>query len=91
VKDLRGPFDFVFLDADKDGYVHYAKSLIPKLAPGGCITAHNVAEPRSSSWGGYEEGTAEFYKYMKGLPEFSTRIHPESRYGVSVSYKKKSN
>ncbi len=44
VKDLAGPFDFVFIDADKDWYIHYAKALIPKIDPGGCITAHNVEE-----------------------------------------------
>ncbi len=87
VKELPGPFDFVFIDADKDWYTNYAKALIPKLEPGGCLTAHNVWEPTSHS--GYRNGTEEYYNYMKSLPEFETTIHPKSSAGVAVSYKKK--
>ena len=42
VRQLPGPFDFVFSDADKDWYLQYFKDLEPKIAPGGCFTAHNV-------------------------------------------------
>src|SRR5512142_1329389 len=42
VKQLPGPFDFVFSDADKDWYLQYFKDLDPKLEVGGCFTAHNV-------------------------------------------------
>jgi len=55
VKELPGPFDFVFIDADKDWYTNYAKALIPKLEPGGCLTAHNVRGPASR--GGCRSGT----------------------------------
>jgi caffeoyl-CoA O-methyltransferase len=86
VKDLPGPFDFVFIDADKDWYTNYAKALIPKLEPGGCIAAHNVWG--TASRGGYWSGTEEYYRYMKNLPEFETSIHPRSQAGVAISYKK---
>ena len=33
-------FDFVFIDADKDWYTNYLKSLLPKLEVGGYFTAH---------------------------------------------------
>ncbi|MBI2360049.1 MAG: class I SAM-dependent methyltransferase [Deltaproteobacteria bacterium] len=90
VTELAGPFDFVFIDADKDWYTNYAKALIPKLAPGGCITAHNVEEPRPGYRGRYRlSGTDEYYEYMKSLPEFETSIHPQSHAGVAVSCKKK--
>ena len=40
---LGGPFDFVFLDADKEGQVDYFHALHPrKLAPGAIIAAHNA-------------------------------------------------
>jgi len=88
VKELPGTFDFVFIDADKDWYTNYAKALIPKLEPGGCLTAHNVWKPTSR--GGYRSGTEEYYDYMKSLPEFETTIHPKSSAGIALSYKKKS-
>ena len=87
VPELQGPFDFVFIDADKDWYTNYAQAVIPKLEAGGCIAAHNVYE-RRGGWGGYG-GTGGFFEYMKSLPQFETRILAESRGGLSVSYKKK--
>jgi caffeoyl-CoA O-methyltransferase len=89
VNELRGPFDFIFIDADKDWYTNYAIALIPKLEPGGCITAHNVQEPGPAHRGGYWRGTEEYYEYMKGLPEFENSTHPKSRAGIAISYKKK--
>ena len=91
VEETQGPFDFVFIDADKDWYVNYAKALIPKLEAGGCIAAHNVSPPRSGRYGGYGRGgTGGYYEYMAGLPEFETSMLTQ-RSSVSVSYKKKGN
>lgn len=89
VEELPGPFDFVFIDADKDYYPNYAKALTPKILPGGCLAAHNVDDPGPASRGGSEGGPARYFRYMKSLPGFETRIHPQSRYGIAVSYKKK--
>lgn len=41
-KKVKGPVDVVFLDADKEGYVHYLKTLLPAVRPGGLILAHNT-------------------------------------------------
>lgn len=87
VLELPGPFDFVFIDADKGWYANYARAVIPKLESGGCIAAHNVSERRGRR-GGYG-GTEDYYEYMKGLPGFSSRILSESRGGISVSLKEK--
>ena len=54
VKDLKGPFDFVFSDADKEWYKNYFIDIDPKLVAGGCFTAHNVSERGR----GYEIGRA---------------------------------
>ncbi len=86
VPELAGPYDFVFIDADKEWYKNYAEAVIPKLMAGGCIAAHNVYE-RRGGWGGYG-GTGDFFEYMKSLPQFETKILAESRGGLSVSYKK---
>jgi caffeoyl-CoA O-methyltransferase len=90
VNELPGPFDFAFIDADKDWYTNYAKALVLKLEPGGCIAAHNVSERRARFGFGYS-GTGDYFEYMKSLPEFESRILPESRSGLAVSYKKGSN
>ena len=37
-----GPFDLVFIDADKPGYSAYYEAVLPKLAPRGLICADNV-------------------------------------------------
>jgi predicted O-methyltransferase YrrM len=40
--ELEGPFDLVFIDADKDGYIDYYEAALPLLADGGLIVADNV-------------------------------------------------
>ncbi len=80
VKELKGPFDFVFSDADKGWYTQYFKDVDPKLKPGGCFTAHNVLN-------GYG-GTQEFVDYVSNLDSYQTTIDKSSSSGISISYKK---
>jgi predicted O-methyltransferase YrrM len=42
LRELDGPFDLVFIDADKGGYVAYYEAVLPKLAERGLIAADNV-------------------------------------------------
>ena len=83
VPKLEGPFDFVFIDADKEWYTNYAKAVIPKLAIGGCIAAHNVYPGRGRRGGGM---TGDYYEYVSGLPFLETTVTPG---GVAVSYKRR--
>jgi predicted O-methyltransferase YrrM len=82
VPQLEGPFDFVFIDADKEWYTNYFKSLLPKLEIGGCFTAHNISNL------GYMQGIKEFLDYIQSLPYMETSIDRTSSSGISISYKK---
>jgi len=80
VKQLPGPFDFVFSDADKDWYKQYFIDLESKVKPGGCFTTHNVADGLADD---------DFMSYVKSHPQFTTTIDRTSRAGIMISYKKK--
>jgi predicted O-methyltransferase YrrM len=82
VKELKGPFDFVFSDADKEWYTQYFKDVDPKLVVGGCFTAHNVTD-------GFGD-VKRFLNYVRSLPNYETTIDRSSSSGVSISYKKAS-
>ena len=79
VKQLPGPFDFVFSDADKEWYTQYFKDVDGKLVPGACFTAHNVLD-------GFA-GVDAFLEYVRARPGYTTTISRTSRSGFSVSCK----
>jgi caffeoyl-CoA O-methyltransferase len=83
VKELPGPFDFVFSDADKGWYTNYFKDVDPKLESGGCFTAHNVSPPGTRGI----SGTIQFLEYVLALSNYSTTVD-NSGGGLSISYKK---
>jgi caffeoyl-CoA O-methyltransferase len=83
VKELTGPFDFVFCDADKGWYKKYFTDLDPKMKIGGCYVAHNVSD---SVWGRGGMGTGEFRNYIKSLKSYNTGFFNEGS-GLSISHK----
>jgi predicted O-methyltransferase YrrM len=80
---LEGPFDFVFVDADKDWYQNYFKMLLPKLVAGGCFAAHNVLNLE------FMHGVKEFLDYARSLPEIETTVERSSGSGISLSFKRR--
>jgi predicted O-methyltransferase YrrM len=74
VPALEGPFDFVFIDADKNWYVNYAKAVLPKIPAGGVMTAHNVSA--RSGWRNRVFGSrgADYYAYVMDQPNLDTTI-----------------
>jgi predicted O-methyltransferase YrrM len=81
VKELKGPFDFVFSDADKDWYKNYFIDVDPKLKVGGCFTAHNISGRGGSG------GQGTFLDYVRSLKNYETTVNTSGG-GVSISYKK---
>jgi caffeoyl-CoA O-methyltransferase len=83
VHELPGPFDFVFIDADKNWTLNYFKALLPKLEVGGCFAVHNVVSL------GFMRGIRDFLEYVRGLDYMETIIDSSSSGGISLSFKKK--
>jgi predicted O-methyltransferase YrrM len=81
VPTLEGPFDFVFSDADKEWYKNYFLAVWPKVAPGGCFTAHNVS-------GSVGAGVREFLAHLETLSDGVTTIDRSSREGISITCKR---
>jgi predicted O-methyltransferase YrrM len=89
VPELEGPFDFVFVDADKNWYTQYFRSLLPKLEEGGCFTAHNVSDVSSSSSRRRRRGggmAPDFVRELLATPGLNTEFF-SSGGGLSVSFK----
>lgn len=85
VKEVEGPFDFVFSDADKDWYINYFKDVSPKLKSGACFLAHNVHSEGKGRRG--SSGTRAYLEYVKGLDNYTTTVD-DSGSGLAISYKK---
>lgn len=70
IAGLQGPFDLVFIDADKENYINYFKMVFPKVSPGGHILADNtlwygrVIDPGAES-DRETAGIINFNKYIK--------------------------
>lgn len=80
VKDIEGPIDILFLDADKSGYLDYLDKLVPKIRPGGLIIAHNMVYPSPDP------------KYLEAItknPDFETSFLLMDGAGVGVTMKKR--
>jgi caffeoyl-CoA O-methyltransferase len=83
VGELDGPFDFIFIDADKNWTLNYFKALLPKLAPGGCFAVHGVTSL------GYMKGIRDFLEAVRGMDGLTTTIDAAASGGLSLSFKKK--
>jgi len=67
IAGLPGPFDLVFIDADKANYRAYYEAVLPKLAPRGLIAADNTL------WSGRildPDDTSEDTEALRAFNEF---------------------
>ena len=44
LKELEGPYDFIFMDAAKGQYIHYLPNVLRLLSEGGCLVSDNVMQ-----------------------------------------------
>lgn len=81
VPKLKGPFDFVFSDADKGWYQNYFEAVDPKFKVGGCYATHNVSDRAGNRW---NQG---YLHFLQGLDHYETTVD-NSGGGMAVSFKK---
>ena len=70
----EGPFDLVFIDADKQNYTAYYEAVLPKLRPGGVLIADNVL------WSGKvlkPQATAD--PKTRALQQFNAHVQADPR------------
>jgi len=82
VRTLKGPFDFIFFDADKENQVDYFNVLFPKLRAGGVIVSHNAIR--------HEKHMHDYLDLVKNHPQLDTVILSATMDdGFAVSYRRK--
>jgi caffeoyl-CoA O-methyltransferase len=71
IATLEGPFDMVFIDADKNNYPNYYEATLALLRPGGLIVADNVL------WSGKVLNPED--DYARAIAEFNRRVLSDDR------------
>ena len=73
LSSLAGPFDLVFIDADKAGYLSYYEAVLPLLAPTGVILADNVL------WSGRVLDDDDQSEDTRAIRAFNDRVRDDPR------------
>jgi predicted O-methyltransferase YrrM len=73
-----GTFDFIFIDADKQGYADYYERALQLLRPGGLIAVDNVL------WSGRVADPAVADRDTKALRSFNERLLRDERITLSL-------
>ena len=89
VRRLRGPFDVVFIDADKENYLRYWNLCVPRVRRGGLLLADNVLwrgrvlRPQDTT----TRAIAAFNRFVAADRRVEAVMVP-LRDGVTLAYKK---
>jgi caffeoyl-CoA O-methyltransferase len=70
---LEGPFDFVFIDADKENYRNYYEAVLPKLAPRGLIAVDNTL------WSGHVADESNDDQTTRVMRDFNDHLRADDR------------
>lgn len=76
LKTLRGPFDLVFIDADKEGYDAYLNWAVENVRSGGLIMAHNAFQHGNIVAQQPDPARADGVKYIDA---FNRRVAADKR------------
>jgi caffeoyl-CoA O-methyltransferase len=68
VAQLEGPFDLVFIDADKPSYRNYYEAVLPKLSADGLIVADNALRDGQVLEDDVDEPMKEFNDHVRNDP-----------------------
>jgi caffeoyl-CoA O-methyltransferase len=78
LKTLKGPFDFVFIDADKENYVNYYERCLRLLRRGGLMAVDNVL------WSGEVANERARDALTVALREFNDYVHKDERVELAM-------
>ena len=73
IAQLDGPFDLVFIDADKPNYLNYYEATLPKLAPRGLMILDNTL------WSGRVADPGEDDENTRAIREVNDHILADAR------------
>jgi predicted O-methyltransferase YrrM len=78
VRELAGPFELVFLDADRRKFPEIMEVLLPKIAKRALVIADNVHS--------HPEEIAGYLKLISSLPDFQHTTVPVGK-GLSIAFR----
>src|SRR5687767_12074402 len=78
LKTLKGPFDFVFIDADKPNYASYYEACLPLVRRGGIIAIDNTL------WSGWVAEKDRSDVDTVALRAFNDKLHRDDRVALSM-------
>lgn len=80
IPELKGDFDFVFMDTGVPLNKKFLDLLFARIAPGGAITAHNAS--------GFMFRQRDFLNAIQNDPGLETKIVPTTSGGISVTLRR---
>ncbi len=95
LKTLKGPYDFIFMDAAKGQYIHFFEDVLRLLAPGGVLVSDNVLQDGDiiESKFAVTRRNRTIHKRMRAYlhvlthhPQLTTSVLPIGD-GIALSYK----